>query len=176
MRARWVVLAAIALFLAGCSGSTEGTAVADAPKEPWDPCSIPADAIAATGLNPEIKRSGWGEDIRLPDWNACLWGGPAIDEWYFFGVLSSTQFTVADLEKDSDLIGFSDVSFGSRNGVTFYARQIPQSERCEFAVDTENGTVRMYVDTMGGLEPRFSPCDVVVQQAESLLPYVPAGS
>ncbi len=81
MQRRWVALAAACLMAAGCGGGAEGKAIAAAPVEEFEPCSTPAEAIEATGLNPDILGNGWGEGIQADGWTRCLWESADRAPW-----------------------------------------------------------------------------------------------
>ncbi|MGA9871492.1 MAG: hypothetical protein WBQ44_10175, partial [Rhodococcus sp. (in: high G+C Gram-positive bacteria)] len=95
-----------ALLATGCGGNVEGAPVADTPAEAWDPCSIPADAIAATGLNPEISERGWGKGIEVVDWRRCVWQSPDGVGQYSLTVLYSNSSTVEDFKANAQYVDF----------------------------------------------------------------------
>ncbi|SNS45171.1 Protein of unknown function [Rhodococcoides kyotonense] len=172
MQRRWLALGVVVL-VAGCGG-VDGAAVPQAAPDPWDPCSIPTEAIAATGLGTEVVEAGWGEGISMPDWERCLWQGPATDPWYYFGVLRSASISIEELRADPQVADAADINIEDRRAVRFHTTIAKPSERCELALSTTGGLLRLYVSVAGGSVPRQNPCDVVVRHAEDLLPNFPS--
>jgi hypothetical protein len=87
---------AVILLAAGCSSTTDGDALAGATSSgaastttsaptPWDPCTIPDEAIERAGLNVETKESGvFGRDQN--GFKICGWESQPSDSKYYFSI------------------------------------------------------------------------------------------
>ncbi|MDJ0396034.1 DUF3558 domain-containing protein [Rhodococcus sp. G-MC3] len=158
------VIAATAL-VGGCggeSGSAQPTA------ERWDPCSIPADAIERTGLDPHFVKPGLGEGIGLPDWDVCRFQGPSAAPTYFVNVTSSDIHTIDDARNNPTYTSGFDLTIGDRDAFRFYTTATEPGRDCNVAISVRTGVVVFGVDFKGGIEPTRDPCDLVLQHAEDL--------
>ena len=94
---RWIPVVSAFALLAGCSSETEGaatpgietgavaTSTTAVPTTPWDPCTIPDEAIARAGLNVDTKESGvFGRDQY--GFKICGWESQASDSKYYFSI------------------------------------------------------------------------------------------
>ncbi|MCZ4080169.1 DUF3558 domain-containing protein [Rhodococcus sp. H36-A4] len=174
MQRRWVPLAAVAAVLTACSQPVEGVAVAGVPgqAEQFDPCSIPDDAIAATGLNPETG-SGWIEGISVKAWTNCGWAGPTPNPWYHFGVLFSIRFTLDEVRHNSAFQDFKDVRLGGRTALEFGLASMDPDEGCGTSFDTTEGVVMLTVEALGTVPPQGDPCELVRRHTIELQQYFP---
>lgn len=176
MQRRWPAVLAVATMLCACAQPVDGLAVAGVPgiTEQFDPCSIPDEAIVATGLDPEEKQVGWGEGISVHEWTLCTWSGPAGDAWYYFSILFSLQYSFDDARRNPDYSDIEDVDIGSRKAIRFRYNGVDQGDGCDAAIDTEEGLVQLSVYTMGGLTPHSDPCPLLLRHAADLESYFPA--
>lgn len=175
MQRRWPAVLAVAAVLCACGQPVDGVAVAGVPgiAEQFDPCSIPDDAIAATGLDPGKKMAGWGEGIRVADWTTCGWKGPRGDSWYQFDVLFSVVYSMSDVRTNRTYLDVSEVQIGERHGLQFRFEIIEEGVGCDAAFDTKEGIVRLSVRAIGGIAPRSDPCQEVLRHSSELERYFP---
>lgn len=87
---------AVILLAAGCSSTTDGDALAGTTSSgaastttsaptPWDPCTIPDEAIERAGLNVETKESGvFGRDQN--GFKICGWESQPPSSKYYFSI------------------------------------------------------------------------------------------
>ncbi|MDJ0362714.1 DUF3558 domain-containing protein [Rhodococcus sp. H29-C3] len=174
MQRRWLPLLAVAAVLTACGQTVDGTAVAGVPglAEQFEPCSIPDDAIAATGLNPKTG-SGWLEGISVKAWTACGWDGPTINSWYRFSVLFSIQFTLDEVRQNPAFQDFQDISLGGRPALEFGLEDMPIDEGCGTSFDTTEGVVMFTLRTFGTASPPGDPCELIRRHTAELSQYFP---
>ncbi|WP_186629442.1 DUF3558 domain-containing protein [Rhodococcus sp. BP22] len=174
MQRRWLSLAVVAAVLTACSQPVEGVAVAGVPglAEQFDPCSIPDDAIAATGLNPETE-SGWLEGMSVKAWTNCGWEGPAKSSWYRFDVLFSIQFTLDEVRHNTAFRDFKEIRLSSRPAVEYRFEGRPSEESCGTSFDTAEGVAMISVDVLGTAPPQGDPCELVRRHTIELQQYFP---
>ncbi|RZL71269.1 MAG: DUF3558 domain-containing protein, partial [Rhodococcus sp. (in: high G+C Gram-positive bacteria)] len=109
------------MLVAGCGESTPSapnaalptsTSVAPIATEPWDPCTIPDNAVEVAGLDVESKSSNLFGDAPLSnDWKTCIWTDPDPGSWYFLGAFSGFH-SLDDLEANDRFNQFSKVDGG----------------------------------------------------------------
>ncbi len=175
MHERWVVLVAVATLTAGCGAGTEGTAVAGAPAEAFDPCSIPDTAIAATGLDPSTKRRGWSDGVSVTDWSRCTWRGPVGENWYFLEVLTTSVFDLDDVRDNLGNFAISTATIGPRSGITYRFNRTAYDE-CAAAFAVAGGVATFVVTTIGGQSTTADPCETVVRHSSELESQLPAAN
>ncbi|ORI26641.1 hypothetical protein BJI47_01545 [Rhodococcus sp. 1168] len=164
----------MASVLTACSQPVEGVAVAGVPgqAEQFEPCSIPDDAIAATGLNPETG-SGWMEGMSAKAWTVCGWDGPTQNPWYHFDVMFSVRFTLDDVRRNPAFQNFKDVSMGGKPALEYvFVNRSPEGS-CGTSFDTTEGVVMLSVDAVGTAPPRGDPCEVLHRHTTELRQYFP---
>ncbi|MET4046344.1 MULTISPECIES: DUF3558 domain-containing protein [unclassified Rhodococcus (in: high G+C Gram-positive bacteria)] len=176
MQRRWPAVLTVATMLCACAQPVDGVAVAGFPgvTEQFEPCSIPDDAIVATGLDLEKTEVGWGEGISVREWTRCTWSGPAGDAWYYFSILFSLQYSLDDARRNPNYLNIEDVDIGSRKAIRFRFNGVDQGDGCDAAIDTNEGLVRISVYAMGGLTPHSDPCPILLRHAADLESYLPA--
>lgn len=163
------------MLVAGCGESTPSapdaalptsTSVAPIAAEPWDPCTIPDNAVEAAGLDVESESSNLFGDAPLSnDWKTCIWTDPDPGSWYFLGVFSGRR-TLDDLRGNDRFNEFSrDDELG---GYEFLRADRPAGRSCGFALEVEQGLVYFVLDTMGSEEPQGDPCVEIMRIAGSL--------
>lgn len=171
MRKRLAMLVIVVAVLTGCGGGdVDGSALA---AERWDPCSIPEDAIAATGLDPAYRDAGWGDGIEVSDWDLCTFRAFEADQSYFLSVLSSDVHTVEDARGNSANLNGLDTNLGSRVAFRYETSVSQAVVDCNIVAAASPGVVLFTVDFAGGIEPLSDPCELVLTHArdlESLLP------
>ncbi|NIL78679.1 DUF3558 family protein [Rhodococcus sp. B10] len=170
MRKRWAVIAAGCL-IAGCGGGVDGVEVTGVPQERWDPCSIPADALAGTGLDPALGGAGWGEGIEVDDWSRCVWEHVDGDLRYSFTALTSTMFDSTDLRNNTQFRDFTETTFGARTGSLHYYTSYTEAERCGIVFDTDQGVVSLSLTNEG--TTLLDSCAILLDHAADLIDYFP---
>ncbi|WP_245819646.1 DUF3558 domain-containing protein [Rhodococcoides yunnanense] len=169
MRKRAAALIGVFVLLAGCGGSTAGSAVAG---ERWDPCSITPDVIAATDLNPDYRDEGWGEGIHVDDWARCSFRPDGVDVPYTLSVKSSFQHTVDEERSDVSNIDGRNLNIDGRDSF-LYKTDVAQSiEDCNIAIDVPPGVVVFSV-IYRNREDGIDPCVVVQEHVSELEQYLP---
>lgn len=170
MHKRMSMLIAGVMLLAGCGVSGEAAAPA---AMRWDPCSIPPDALEATGLDPSYSSPGFGDGVVVPDWSLCTFRGPTANPSYFFNVKSSETHTLDEARaNDSHLNGF-DLEVGGRDGFQFNTALSRSITNCAIAVISGPGVVVFSVDSMGTKEIGFAPCALVMEHTTDLETFLP---
>lgn len=176
MRKRWAVIAAVIWFIAGCGGGVDGVEVTGVPQEQWDPCSIPADAIAGTGLDPASKREGFGDGIVVDDWSMCIWEGRTSRSDYYYRVLFSVQHKLDDVRTNPVYTNFRDIASADHAWVEYRPRAFSVGDRCDVAFETPAGVVTTAVEVFGGLPPMAAACETVYRHTAELIAFFPPQS
>lgn len=174
---RWWVagLVGVMALVAGCGGATKSAPVAEPTSsavatpvedEPWDPCTIPNDAIEAAGLDVDSKSTNLFGDAPLStDWKTCIWTDPDPGSWYFLGVFSGFH-ALDDLRNNERFNQFSRVD--ELGGYEFLRADRPAGRSCGVAFEVEKGLVYFVLDTMGSEEPQGDPCMEIERIAGAL--------
>ncbi|WP_072806940.1 DUF3558 domain-containing protein [Rhodococcoides yunnanense] len=173
MPRRGVAILAAIVLVTGCGRGIVGTPVAGLPAEPWDPCSIPTPAIAATGLDSDLVQSGWVDGVVVDDWLLCVWQGPANNPSYFFRVLFSTKYSLNDVRTNPAYEDFDEIVVGEHNWLKYRSNALPASERCDIAFETTSGVVTTAVEVKGSHTAIDDPCNLVVRHTGDLAQYFP---
>jgi len=176
MRLRRATIAAIsaAVFSATGCNSDEREAVANAPTETFDPCSIPADAIAATGLNPEIFDNGWSDGINAGSWERCLWESNGSALPYFYEILASSKHDIADLDSNSQYSDLAEIEVEGHTWLKYRFTPVDQHIQCGVALDTVAGIVTAEVSLQNGPSLGQNPCQMVLDLTVELAGNLPA--
>ena len=160
---------AVLVIAAGCSNTTDGDAVADATSSgaasttnpaptPWDPCTIPDEAIERAGLNIETKESGvFGRDQF--GFKICGWENQATPESKYYVRIFVGFQTIEWISDTSRFGGLRPVQVGTRDATQFEQISASKSLNCgvayaagrELIMATINSDV--LVDT-----PQYDPC------------------
>ncbi|MBY4126794.1 DUF3558 family protein [Rhodococcus fascians] len=168
------------VLLAGCSSGPEGdaspelkasTAVA-APLTPWDPCTIPDEAIARAGLNVDTKESGvFGRDQN--GFKICNWENRPPDSKYYLSIfvgLESMDF----IDDPSYFDRLRPVRVGTRNATQYQQLSADQSRNCGVAFVAGTQLIRATLVTSALVDlPPYGPCtelNEVVARLDSQLP------
>ncbi len=175
LRRRLTVIAALcaAVFSAtGCSGADSETA-AEPPAEPFDPCSISADAIAATGLNPEIFGNGWSDGIDAGGWLRCTWEGAERSPSYRYKVLFSAEHELTELSQNQQYTNPTEFQSDEHTWLQYGALSAPAGTECGVAFDTVAGLATVEV-TLDVLAEGSDPCEMVVRHTKNLIHHFPS--
>ncbi|WP_169914812.1 DUF3558 family protein [Rhodococcoides yunnanense] len=167
-----VVIVGTAL-LGGCSGSGDEIGVATPAPPRWDPCSISAEAIEATGLDPTYRQIGWGEGITVPDWSLCIFRGPDAKPSYFLNVKSSDIHTIEDARENQSNLAAVELQVGGRNAYQFNTAKSRSITDCNVAVSAASGVVVFTVNSMGTDAIAGDPCDIVISHTADLVLLLP---
>ena len=153
------------MLVAGCGESTPSapnaalptsTSVAPIATEPWDPCTIPDNAVEAAGLDVGSKTTNLFGDAPLSnDWKTCIWTDPDPGSWYFLGAFSGFH-SLDDLEANDRFNQFSKVD--GLGGYQFLRADRPAGRSCGMAFEVEKGLVYFVLDTRAASEPARDPC------------------
>ena len=153
------VACASALLLAGCGSSTQGspvtgespamvtTTAASEPEEPFDPCTIPKDAVTASGLDVSTERADFAGITTYPGWKNCAWDGPTDDPWYFLIVQSSTNALDQFLRSPQN-INQLPLQVGPRAAVQYNVADEPP-EGCRIALDVTGNLIVFILHKIG---------------------------
>ncbi|OZF35831.1 hypothetical protein CH294_14935 [Rhodococcus sp. 14-2483-1-1] len=178
---RWWVtgVVGVMVLVAGCGDSTSGAPVADSPtsvvaapvsSEPWDPCTIPNNAIEAAGLDVGSKEPDLrGGNSVASDWKVCSWKNPEPGSWFYVGVFSSSH-DLEYLKQNTRFRGFEDEVDG---GVEFRRSGQDAEVNCGIAHEVDGGIVYFILDGRGSRAPLGDPCTEVAQVAEALNGFLP---
>ncbi|QII05093.1 DUF3558 domain-containing protein [Rhodococcoides fascians A25f] len=182
---RWWVtgVVGVMVLVAGCGNSTSGAPVADSPTttseapsaaEPWDPCSIPNNAIEAAGLDVGSKTSTLVGDRPIStDWMICSWRNPDPGSWYFLGVFSSDH-DLAYLKGNDQFGEFVEVD--NAGAVQFRRTANYDEVSCGVAYEVVGGIVYFILDGRASREPQGDPCVEVERVGSALRSSLPPSS
>ncbi|WP_072806941.1 DUF3558 family protein [Rhodococcoides yunnanense] len=173
MPRRGVAILAAVLLASACGQGVDGTPLAGSPAEPWDPCSIPTQAIEATGLHLAPEGGGWGEGIVVRDWTRCVWERVSSDERYSVIALASTSSTLDDLRGNPNYRDFVPADFGSRTGYRHFYTGFDDEERCGLAIDTTAGVVSFSLNEERAGRDNHDSCSRLLEHATALADYLP---
>ncbi|OZD83865.1 DUF3558 domain-containing protein [Rhodococcus sp. 05-339-2] len=173
-------LVGVMALVVGCGGATKSAPAAEPTSsvvatpvedEPWDPCTIPNDAIEAAGLDVNSKSTNLFGDAPLStDWMICAWRNPDPGSWYFLGVFSSDH-DLAYL-KGNDQFGEFTVVNGT--GAVQFRRTANYDEvSCGVAYEVVGGIVYFILDGRASREPLGDPCVEVERVGSALRPLLP---
>lgn len=173
MRRALLPIVALIAMLTGCDGHAERTAIVAAPAEAWDPCTLPAKAIQATGLD-STTMSGWDEGLSIDDWSLCYWRGMDSGAWYHFGIRFSAVHTVDEISQNPAYFEVPTPDLASRRTFRYHSKQTEPASECNIAVETATGVANFNVRAIGGRTPASAPCEVVLTHARDLESYLPS--
>lgn len=173
MRRRVLALGA-ALFVAGCGGGAEGSPVAEEQAPVFEPCSIPADAIEATGLQTTTVDEGWSDGIEVDDWTRCVWESTDTRSSYFFRMLFSARHNLDDIRNNPVYTEMSDIRVGDHTWLQYKFNSTARATRCNVAFGTTEGVAIAVVRLISQDTPGVDPCALVLHHAEDLSAYFPS--
>ncbi|MDG3011294.1 DUF3558 domain-containing protein [Rhodococcus sp. D2-41] len=172
----------VVLMLAGCdssspsvAGNADSTTVTASPIETadpsaglWDPCAgMPADVLAANGVNP--VRGKYSQGVPIRGWKRCGWLG----DWFNLSVLT-THHTIDELKASGSYSDIHSVTIGDRVGTMDHQSVTDYSKECTISLPTQNGMVEVMVNLSqvdGG--PERDLCAKATELATAFLPYLP---
>lgn len=166
-------MAGVAL-VGGCTPSTDGdpkptTTTKVAQADLWDPCTIPADALTRTGLDPATASRDIA-GVKQEGWKICGWKAT----WYYISVFS-TNYTLDDVKRNPRNTEFTNVFVGPRAAVLYREKSDTKRSDCDVAFGIAQGAVLVNMQTFGSVDtPRDDPCAVVMRYAVDLEPNMPS--
>ncbi|GGK38610.1 DUF3558 domain-containing protein [Nocardia camponoti] len=175
--------AAIALLATGCgeTGQAEPTAAVGALTTStstganvamWDPCTAPASALSAAGLNPAVEdRDVAG--IAFPDWRVCTWVDNSGTAYRLS--LASTPITLEQARSRTDYTDYVDLSVGGLPSLRMQplAKSSSRQTTCIIATQTANGVVEFILGLTQASKATLNACTEVQRLADSLIRSVP---
>ncbi|KQU37344.1 DUF3558 domain-containing protein [Rhodococcoides fascians] len=171
------------MLVAGCGESTPSapnaalptsTSVAPIATEPWDPCTIPDNAVEAAGLDVGSKTTNLFGDAPISlDWKICSWRDPDPGSWYFLGVFSSDH-DLAYLKTNDQFDEFAVVD--SSGAVQFQRTANYDEVSCGLAYEVAGGIVYFILDGRASREPQGDPCVEIGRVGEALRSSLPPSS
>ncbi|WP_232433640.1 DUF3558 domain-containing protein [Rhodococcus sp. AW25M09] len=172
-------------MLAGCAASTQGspvakggstaqaTTVASGPREPFDPCTIPKDAVTASGLDVSTERPDFAGLTTYPGWTNCTWDATGASAWHYLSVLSSIN-SIDDYLRSPQNQRQVPVQVGLRDAIRYnsdYQGDPPTG--CDIVLDVSGNLIIFVVDTIGSEDTLGDPCVEVQKHAADLERYLP---
>ncbi|MDV7990193.1 DUF3558 domain-containing protein [Rhodococcus sp. IEGM 1374] len=161
---RWLPAMAILLLLTGCASATEDDATPTAasttiaaPTEPWDPCTIPDEAIERAGLNAETKESGiFGRDQN--GFKICGWENQPPNNMYYISLIVGME-TLDFIDDPNYFDRLSPVRIGTRNATQYQQLASEASLNCGVAFTVGPQLIRATLLTDGQVRnPPYDPC------------------
>ncbi|WP_280403400.1 DUF3558 domain-containing protein [Nocardia brasiliensis] len=173
-----LVGAAVTALVTGCSPSKDGTPTTSGPKTvngektvEWNPCKDLSDqALRAARVDPGTKSVVTDPASGPSAWRICKWD--AADGPYYVTV-SSTYFTQNDSRKNEKLTGFRDVQVGSRAGLIYQDKTDQQGLRCYVSLPAPEGMIEVTIGWGYGEPVTRDRCELAVEHAKQLEPYLP---
>ncbi|MBY4206476.1 DUF3558 domain-containing protein [Rhodococcus fascians] len=167
------------MLVAGCGESTPSapnaalptsTSVAPIATEPWDPCTIPDNAVEAAGLDVESKEPALrGGNSATSEWKVCSWKNPDPGSWFYVGVFSSFH----DLEYLKQNERFQEFGDEVDGGVEFRRAGQAVEVNCGIANEVDGGIVYFILDGRGSRAPLGDPCIELDRVANALHDFLP---
>ncbi|OZF34146.1 hypothetical protein CH296_10200 [Rhodococcus sp. 14-2496-1d] len=174
---------AVLVIAAGCSSDTDGDALADATSSgaasttnpaptPWDPCTIPNEAIERAGLNVDTKESGvFGRDQN--GFKICGWESRPPSSKYYVRIF--VGFETMDFVNDPSYFNrLEPVRVGTRDATQYQQLTADAGLNCGVAFVSGNELIRATIITGAGVgDPPYDPCtelNKVVAALDSELP------
>ncbi|WP_415971937.1 DUF3558 family protein [Rhodococcus sp. 077-4] len=155
------------MLVAGCSSTTGGDALADATSSatstsastptPWDPCTIPDEAIERAGLNVATKESGvFGRDQN--GFKICGWESQPPSSKYYVRVF--VGFETLDFVDDPSYFNrLEPVQVGTRDATQYQQLAADSSRNCGVAFTAGAELIRATLITAGQVDtPPYDPC------------------
>lgn len=163
---RWAAIAVGLLLLTACSTGQDGTAVPEviattstavAAPTPWDPCTIPDNAIEQAGLNVDSKESGvFGRDQN--GFKICGWEESPPDNQYYVSLISGLE-TLDFIDDPSYFDRLRPVRVGTRNATQYQQVSSDSALNCGLAFTAGPHLIRATLLTDGQVHaPRYDPC------------------
>lgn len=166
-------MAGIAL-VGGCTPSTDGdpkptTTTKVAQADLWDPCTIPADALTRTGVDPATASRDIA-GVKQEGWKICGWDGPGYNLSVF-----STNYSLDDVRSNPNNTNLQPVTVGARNGVIYRQTSDSKLRDCDVAIGLDQGAVLFTLLTSALVDqPKEDPCAAALRYATELEPQLPS--
>lgn len=157
------------LAVAGCGKSTQsGTPTAAAQTtltkdQLWDPCSLPDDAVAATGVKADSKNANPFGTARS-GWKGCSWTNDA----YSLAVFSTTR-SMAEVRSNSSFQNLHDIDVPGRKAVSYQEA----SNSCGVDFPTTKGVVEVLINQSATSSITSDYCAIAVHTVDSLNSLIP---
>jgi hypothetical protein len=168
---RLAAAAALAATLAACgtgTGTDSAPATSSAPVvELWNPCSLPAEAVAAAGLDPASRESGIG-GVEQSGWRICSWDGRAYSITVY-----STGRSVADFETKPGNTDFRDVTVAGRTGRQFRVQNGATDLKCDYVFPARQGVLQVALLASAVIDHPADPCVSLRRAADAIVPALP---
>lgn len=174
---------AVLLITAGCSSTADGDAVTGATSSgaattttsaptPWDPCTIPDEAIERAGLNVATKESGiFGRDQN--GFKICGWEDRPPNNKYFVSLIVGLE-TLDFINDPNNFDRLSPVQVGTRDATQYQQLASDASLNCGVAFTAGPQLIRATLITDGQVRtPPYDPCtelNRVVADLDSEIP------
>jgi hypothetical protein len=163
---RRAAIAVGVLLLTGCSTGPGGTAVPEviattstavAAPTPWDPCTIPDDAIEQAGLNVDSKESGvFGRDQN--GFKICGWESQPPSSKYFFSLFVGIA-SIDYIDDPSYFDRLQSVRVGARDATQYQQLSADSSRNCGVAFVAGAELIRATIITSALVrDPPYAPC------------------
>lgn len=173
-----LVGAAVTALVTGCSSTKDGTPTTSGPKTvngektvEWNPCTQLSDeAVRAARMDPATKDVTTDAPTGPVDARICQW--TAVDGPYFVSV-SSTIYSLDDARKNDKLTGFRNVQIGPRASLIYQDKSDTKQLSCYVSLPAAQGMLEVSVGWMYGEPVTRDRCDLAVQHAKELEPYLP---
>ena len=166
---RWIPTIATLLVLAGCANTTGGDALAETTSSaamsttasaptPWDPCTIPDEAIERAGLNVDTKESGvFGRDQF--GFKICGWENQATPEKKYYVRIFVGFQTIDWISDTSRFDRLEPVQVGARAATQFQQVASDASLDCGVAFTAGTELVMATLNTSALVDhPIYDPC------------------
>lgn len=173
-----LVGAAVTALVTGCSPTKDGTPTTSGPKTvngektvEWNPCTQLSDeALKAARMDPATKDVITDAPSGPVDARMCQWY--PVEGPYLVSV-SSTIYSLDDARKNDKLTGFRDVQIGPRASLISEDKSDTKKLSCYVGLPTAQGTIEVAVGWRYGEPVTKDRCELAVQHAKELEPYLP---
>ncbi|OZE12440.1 hypothetical protein CH249_06165 [Rhodococcus sp. 05-2255-3B1] len=159
---------AVLVIAAGCSNTTDDDALADATSSgaasttnpaptPWDPCTIPSEAIERAGLNVDTKESGvFGRDQN--GFKICSWETQPPSSEYIFSIFVGLE-SIDYIDDPSYFDRLQPVRVGTRDATQYQQLSADASRNCGVAFAAGPELIRATIITSALVKnPLYAPC------------------
>ncbi|MDI9893506.1 DUF3558 family protein [Rhodococcus sp. IEGM 1381] len=153
------------LLIPGCSSTTEGAAspgtktstTVAAPTTPWDPCTIPDEAVERAGLNVATKESGiFGRDQY--GFKICGWEDRPPNNKYYFSIFVGLE-GIDYLDDPATFDRLQAVRVGTRDATQYQQVGADASLNCGIAFTEGIQLIRATIITDATVRnPPYDPC------------------
>jgi hypothetical protein len=172
---------AVICLTAGCGVTVEGESAQGQPTSSgqtsveWNPCSqLSEEALRAAGADPSEKTTAYDAPGDQALFRVCAWD--SLNGPYHVGV-GSTTLAQDEWHDNTEVSGLSPRQINSRSGLTFYPDNGDQPIRqCYVSLPTTGGSLFVNVDwqySQRSSLPESPPCELAVEAAQKLEPYLP---